>query len=533
MDACVRSNLYDEALSIAGLANTLERRDAAVTATTVNTDTPNNQNLSSIANTNNHNSSNLIVQQVVDQIRQRQGDLQQQLWQRLSQASVTLPDCLEVVTALRRLNAIELERQKKKKGGGLRRQQQQLVDLEALHARMQVQLQMDFLQARDVWLDAPTTVTTAAIHAASAPEDLLDTIERYRTRVFEIATQFNAIFRTKEESPTDTDTGAGGHTSQIVSAVSLLRLWMSRRIEGLLQILAQQVPQLPDTSAVRDALEAALFCATSLGRLGADFTARLPPIFTPTVVQRVTTAWRDGAQQLQETLDTCRQAGVATPLTAVVALPVAAANRAAAPDDADGDTLLADMLRPPRRLLETPPLARWVNALLTGLNELRRCLLPSAVYPLHVALQQVLDDVQGTLRQFERAVHVPGFGTGAAPLRRAAQLYQNLWTATVVPYAWASLAAAVGDVPTAQGHWAVVQASLEPPVEEKEEQAETKETSEEEPTKDTETEPSSFPTAAPMDNAEEEPGHPEEEEAVPAPSDAAGGTGTDMDDPTP
>ena len=410
MDACVRSNLYDEALSIAGLANTLERRDAA-------TETPHATNNNSNATHNkNATTANLVVQQVVEQIRQRQVDLQQQLWQRLSQAAVTLPDCLEVVTALRRLNAIELERQGHQ-------------NLETIHARMEVQLQMDFLQARDVWLDDTST---------KAEEDLLDTMERYRTRVFEIATQFNAIFaRTAKDTP-----------DNLLAPQALLRLWMSRRVEGFLQILA--TARFADTSALRDATEAAIFFATSVGRLGADFTARLPPILEPALVQLVTAPWQQGAQQLQETLVTCREAGVATPLTA-------SGTETTPPDAAD------IILKPPRCLLEFPPLARFVNALLTGLNELRRCLLPNAVYALQGALRNVLADVQQqALRVHERAVHVPGFGPGAAPLRQAAVLYQTTWTNVVEPYAWAALYAAVGDEAVAQTYWETVQVNLQP-----------------------------------------------------------------------
>jgi hypothetical protein len=404
--------MYDEALSIAGLANTLERRETSNDSTTRGS-----ASSSSGTQPGNTPSNNLVVQQVVQQIRQRQGDLQQQLWQRLSQDSVTLPDCLEVVTALRRLNAIHLEAHKKG---------QSATQLEATHARLEAQLQMDFLQARDVWLDARDG-TTQTPSVTGGPDDLLDVMERFRTRLFEVATQFQAIFHAKESTSTN--------TTALLSSVALLRLWMSRRIEGFLQMLTARVATLPDTSAVRDALEAALFLATSLGRLGADFSARLPPIFEPVIVQLVASFWQQGVQQLEETMVVCREAGVATPLTGSAPL---------SSDDSDAATAPWDALRPPRKLLETPPLARFVNSLLTGYNELRRCLLPGTVYALELRLQSVLDDVQTSLRTHERAVHLPGI-MGASGLRPAARHYQTLWSELVVPYAWASFYAAVGN----------------------------------------------------------------------------------------
>ena len=157
MDACVRSNLYEEALSIAAFSNTLERR---------------------------HTEQNQVVLKVIAQVRSRQVDLRRYLLHSLKN-QVTMPECLEIVTALRRLNSIDLER--------LRSSEKSSV--ERVFAAMELSLQVDFLEARDVWLDQPTTATTN--YATSTPrgsnsskivlshstsEQLLDTIERYRTR---------------------------------------------------------------------------------------------------------------------------------------------------------------------------------------------------------------------------------------------------------------------------------------------------------------------------------------------------------------
>jgi hypothetical protein len=136
MDACVRSNLYEEALSIASFSNTLERR---------------------------HTEKNSVVLRVISQIRSRQSDLRRHLLFRLKQ-SVTMPQCLEVVTALRRLNSIDLEGQQQ----------------DDLHDAAELKLQIDFLEARDAWLDS--TPRTAATTSVAASEQVLDTIERYRTR---------------------------------------------------------------------------------------------------------------------------------------------------------------------------------------------------------------------------------------------------------------------------------------------------------------------------------------------------------------
>lgn len=145
MDACVRSSLYEEALSIAGFSNTLERR---------------------------HKDSNVVVTRVIEQIRSRQGDLRKHLLYRLK-LPVTMPQCLEVVTALRRLSSIDLERQHE-------------ANLERVHAAMEMKLHVDFLESRDSWLDTiniSNSTGRASLNNTGSPEEhLLDAIERYRTR---------------------------------------------------------------------------------------------------------------------------------------------------------------------------------------------------------------------------------------------------------------------------------------------------------------------------------------------------------------
>ena len=122
MDACVRSNLYQEALSIAGFANSLERRQG----------------------------TNTVIHKVVQQIRTRQSDLKRHLINRLK-LQVTMPECLEIVTSLRRLNSIVSESTS-----------------DTLNPELK--LQLDFLEARDAWLDA------------RASDSFYDTIEQYRAR---------------------------------------------------------------------------------------------------------------------------------------------------------------------------------------------------------------------------------------------------------------------------------------------------------------------------------------------------------------
>lgn len=261
-------------------------------------------------------------------------------------------------------------------------------------------------------------------------------------RVFEVATQFNAIFRAQTPSESS------------VPSLSLLSMWLGRRIHAFLTLLMAQLQMMEDSAALRDALEASVFFATSMGRLGADFTPRLGPIFEPRMLAIVAKQWKDGSALLAETLATCRNAQVNFPLVAVTSSGAApeGSGGAAAPAfaAADGE---GGVMAPPRHLLSFPPLARFVNAILTGLNELRRCLLPGIFSRLISELEQVVTATRLELVAHERAVLVPGFRGEAAALRETAARYLQVWDEMVVPYVRGSLRAALGQVDHAESFY--------------------------------------------------------------------------------
>jgi conserved oligomeric Golgi complex subunit 8 len=235
--------------------------------------------------------------------------------------------------------------------------------------------------------------------------------------VFEIATQFNAIFRA---SP-------GRDTS---SSASLLSMWTTRRIHSFLNVLNINLNRMQDSAALRDALEACVFFATSMGRLGGDFTAQLAPLFEPKMASLVTNQWKDGVNQFQETLTVCRDAGVASPLVSLTATATASGTT---PD------------QPPRQLLAYPPLARLVNSYLVGLNELRRCLLPGIFGILRKDMKKSLSSVKAILDTNHRAVNAPGLRGEATELREVASQMLTVWEELVDPYLLGALEVALGN----------------------------------------------------------------------------------------
>jgi len=370
MDACVRSSLYEDALSIAGFANTLERRHLMESSE------------------KEEENKQTVVAGVVSEIRRREADLRRMLIHRL-RGDVTMPQCLEVVTALRRLNGVELERRNNKSGDH---------DLEGVHAAMEMRLQVDFLEARDAWLEGGIAKIGSAQAAAAASEkggassktsaqaeQILDGIERYRTRCFEIVTQFLAIFRGSFAPSSSSSSNNQDHS------FSLLSMWTARRVQTFLTSLnSNLISHVHDTATLRDALDASSFFASSMGRVGADFQSLLAPIFEPLLTKIIVGYWSDGLNGMIETLKACRDAGIAGPLFGT--------ETSSSKDSTDGinvddvDVQSSRTPHPPRSLLALPPLARFLNAYLTGLNELRRCLLPGAFPSIRTAHCKLITD---------------------------------------------------------------------------------------------------------------------------------------------
>jgi len=209
-----------------------------------------------------------------------------------------------------------------------------------------------------------------------------------------------------------------------------------------------QLAATDDAACLRDALEASVFFASSMGRLGADFTPQLDQLFVTRMHALVVKPWQDGVQQFRDTLKLCAEAGVASPLASHQS--PAEQHHEEAPTPLDGPQ------PPPRSLLALPPMARLVNFILTGLNELRRCLLPGLCSKLRVSLEDILKEVREVLVANERAVRKPGLKGEAAALRETAATMQTVFSEIVEPYLRGSLEAALGNKQGAERSHSIV-----------------------------------------------------------------------------
>jgi hypothetical protein len=168
---------------------------------------------------------------------------------------------------------------------------------------------------------------------------------------------------------------------------------------------------------------------------------------------------------LAETLKICRDAGVASPLSSST---IAASGPSDAMGESDGGPL-----PPPRQLMALPPLGRLVNAFLTGLNELRRCLLPGILSKLRESLEEVLNEVGTILQSNERAVMTPGLRGDAIQLREIAKEMKEVMATVVVSYVRGALETSLGNEQAAKEFFDKL--AVKPREEEKEEEKESTE----------------------------------------------------------
>ncbi|XP_018548318.1 conserved oligomeric Golgi complex subunit 8 [Lates calcarifer] len=320
MDTCVRNGYYEEALELAAYVKRLEKKHSSLP----------------------------VIQGIVREVRQSTQLMLNQLLQQLRSNS-QLPVCLRVIGYLRRMDVFT-----------------------------EAELRVKFLQARGTWLHSIL---------AAIPEDdpyfhITKTIEACRVHLFDIITQYRAIF--SDEDPLVPP--AGGQVA--VNEGAIFHGWVVQKVAEFLETLERDL-QRGVGGRLDSLLGQCMYFGLSFSRVGADFRGQLAPMFQRVAAETFSRAVQEAVDKFQEDMN----------LYTLIALPSVLGGTIppVAPSTQPGT------LQPPMSLLDFQPLACFLNNILTAFNDLRLCCPIGLAQDVTRCLEDALKKVTRQILVFHRA----------------------------------------------------------------------------------------------------------------------------------
>ncbi|XP_063801985.1 conserved oligomeric Golgi complex subunit 8 isoform X3 [Pseudophryne corroboree] len=321
MDTCVRNGYYEEALELAAYVRRLEKKHSSIP----------------------------VIQGIVNEVRQSAQLMLNQLLQQL-RSNIQLPACLRVIGYLRRMDVFT-----------------------------EAELRIKFLQARDAWLRS----LQSAIPQDDPYFHLTKTIESCRVNLFDVITQYRAIF-------SDEDPLLLPLTGTLpVSEGAIFHGWVLQKVSDFLQVLEGDL-QRGVGSRLDSLLGQCMYFGLSFSRVGADFRGQLAPIFQRVAAENFTRAAKEAVEKFQEEMN------MYTLISSPMGLGSSNITSVPTPPTQPGT------LQPPMVLLDFPPLACFLNNILVAFNDLRLCCPVGLTQEVTDTLQDALGKVVGIILLFHR-----------------------------------------------------------------------------------------------------------------------------------
>ncbi|KAI0558549.1 Conserved oligomeric Golgi complex subunit 8 [Gracilaria domingensis] len=288
--------------------------------------------------------------------------------------SIQLPMCLRIVGFLRRLDVFS-----------------------------EYRLRMLFLHCRGEWMRNGIETSTANTRQA----ELVSLSDNMRSMMFEIITQYRAVFDDDTEEGSDK---LGGDSSAISGRLyshssSILFDWTSSSVTEYLNKLRNGIRDVKDGAALNTILQQAMYCGQSLGRVGADFRAALPPMFEDSVMQIYCSHLNAALRQFEMMIEDNRWAPVGSSALRKERGQLGMGSQYKREfQSGDADSSSNNEYDPPLAILDSPPLAVFMNGILAAFNDLRLC----APLSLGPQLGKVLHETLISAGEFMTAIGGPG-----------------------------------------------------------------------------------------------------------------------------
>ncbi|KAA8490769.1 Conserved oligomeric Golgi complex subunit 8 [Porphyridium purpureum] len=316
---------------------------------------------------------------------------------------VQLPACLRLVGFLRRLGCMS-----------------------------EMRLRRTFLHCRGEWM-RKSLALSANPATAAAQARIVHLSDDTRAMVFEIITQYRAVFGDDEDDGDGSGTGdssrdtlsagrrrddseaagnglslrSGSNTAMAMSKsarksyTGILCDWALKVVGEYLHALEPLLFDVLDGANLATALQQSMYCGQSLSRVGCDFRPLLVPIFANAITSLFKRHLQAALDRFGALLDEYRwtAAAVNTSGNSSSGSTAAGGEDATRPETRAGSEVgeeagaQAASLLPPTELLQFLPLAVLLNGLIGALNEVRQCCQETLVVVLRDQLRVTL--IQG------------------------------------------------------------------------------------------------------------------------------------------
>nr|SVE75061.1 EOG090X04G7 [Daphnia dolichocephala] len=343
MDTCVRNGYWEEALELAAYVSRLERKLGYIPLIVKVA-----QEVQSC--------TRLMLSQLIAQLRM----------------PAQLPHCLKVVGYLRRMGVFSEE-----------------------------EIRLKFLQARDSWFKS----TLDEIPKEDAYQHVLKTVELSRVHLFDIATQYRAIF-------TDEDPLVIANQNPNTNESAIYYSWIIQKITDFVGALQSDLPKV-SPSSLESVFGQCMYFGLSFGRIGSDFRSLLVPLFSQVVYDRFDHSANKSEAQFAEAM-----ASFSLSRTGSFGSNASYSYIQTSPSP-------ADQVQPPYSLMKFSPLAELCNGLIAAFNELRMCAPVQLVDSVARKLEHTLRNCSQIMADFHRQEKGAFSANEELEFTKCLQLYRN------------------------------------------------------------------------------------------------------------
>ena len=287
------------------------------------------------------------------------------------QEPIQLPECLRIVGHVRRSRYFESE----------------------------TALRRAFLARREVFVRNACEEVRRWLAPYDRAKKLTDV---HRVHVFDVVTQYRAIFSDGDSSSATEGTSAAITTTKTSNSNSdvtadesaiLLSAWSSQRAESYKNALDESLQRVDEGGALASVFEHCEYCGNSLARVGVETRPLLREVFEKHALRIFEDALVAASEAFEKSLSTHRWTTY-----------LAGGETTTENDDGNNNKDANSEYSPPQSLLEHAPVAAFVNGIVAAFNEvrlltpkLRRCKKPFAK-----SLRKTFESGQKSLKNREK-----------------------------------------------------------------------------------------------------------------------------------